>query len=188
MTQRSYPFTKNPDGSDGTTTDAEFSAMFGMVFPSGVDGFYKSGSLLVSADSSGMTVKVAAGRALVDGHYYSSSEQEPLPIDANLNSGGATRVDTIVIHKEYGTVNNAFLKVVSGDPGGGAPTLTQNPQGTFEFPLADVNVPSGAVTIAPSQVIDRRVWWGIEFMRRFGLVIGPTAPDPKTAFLFVKTA
>lgn len=147
MTERSYPFV------GGTTTDAEFSAMFRQVFPASViDG------LAVSADSSGLQVKLPAGSGFVRGHYYKNSADILLPIEPGASN---PRIDTVVLRLEYGTANSITAKVVKGTASASPtrPALVQTDTGVFEFPLADVPVASGAVTIPAGDVIDRRLMY-----------------------------
>ncbi|WP_425836931.1 hypothetical protein [Microbacterium sp. PA5] len=158
MTQRSYPFV------NGSTTDAEFSAMFKQVFPSAVIS-----GLTVSADSSGLNVKVAAGTAYVRGHFYSSNAQETLAVDAG---SAQARIDTVVLRLEYGSVNDVRLVVKKGTPAASpaAPTLTQTDSGIYEFPLANIAVAASAVTIAPGNLTDRRTYWPAVFKALLALV------------------
>jgi len=178
MTERSYPFV------DGPTTDAEFSAMFRLLFPSSVHGYPGSNALQVYADSTGLKVKLRAGAGFVRGHRYVNDAELELAIDANAS--GSMRIDTVVLHLEYAAVKAINAVVVKGTPGEGAPSLTATENGILQYPLADVAVASGASTIAPANVTDRRTWWGVEFMKSFGLQYGTVEPAANEAFLFLK--
>lgn len=180
MTETSYPFV------GGSTTDAQFSQMFAQVFPSSVIGYYGSSALQVVGDSSGMQVKVQPGAGCVRGHFYNSDAVKPLTIGANTS--GSARIDTVVLHLEYGAVNSITAKVVQGTPGSGAATLTQTLTGIYELALGDVAVASGASTVSAGNVTDRRPWWGLEMLKMAGLVVGSTQPAPGSAFAFIKTA
>lgn len=178
MAERSYPFV------DGATSDAEFSAMFRHLFPSSVLGFPGKTALAVVATSAGMQVTVRGGEAFVRGHRYLSDADQVLPI---APADSSSRVDTVILRMEYGAVQSITCEVKQGIPGAGAPSLEQTDTAVYEMPLANIAVAGGAVTIAPAAVTDRRVWWGIELMRSFGIAIGPAHPDPGSAFLSFKT-
>lgn len=144
--QRSYPFV------GGTTTDVEFSNMFKSVFPASVIS-----GLAVSADSSGLNVKVASGSAYVRGHYFTSSATETLAIAPGESQA---RIDRIVARMDYGSTQSIVLAVKKGTPGAGAPALAQHATNVpYEFLIADVAVAANAVTIPASAVTDRRVLW-----------------------------
>lgn len=179
-TERSYPFRLAP-GADpedldpelGFTTDVEFSEMFRLVFPSCVVS-----GLAVFADSSGMQVKVPEGYGFVEGHRYKLTDG-PAILAIAANGSGQPRIDTIVLRKEYGTVNAVQLTVVQGTPGASAapPDLEQTATAVYEFPLADIAVAAGAVTIAPGNVTDRRKFWKQAVREALGIFVGTTAPS-----------
>ncbi|KAK2701927.1 hypothetical protein QYM36_019428 [Artemia franciscana] len=137
--------------------------MFSKVFPSSV-----LDDLEVTGDSSGLNVKVAAGAGYVRGHYYASTAIETLTIDAG---DGNPRIDTVVLRLEYGSVNDIHLVVVKGTPAASpvAPSLTQTETGVYEFPLANVAVAAGAVTISAGNVTDRRLMFAAAFQAAVGI-------------------
>lgn len=106
----------------------------------------------VFADSTGRQVKVRSGRANVDGLHFISTALETLAIAANT-SGNARR-DAVVLRLDPATTPVVQLAVVTGVPSASpaTPSLVQDLAGVFEFQLAVVAVPAGAVTIAASQV------------------------------------
>lgn len=170
MTERSYPF----DGDD--TTDVEFSTMFRQVFPASVvDG------LQVTADSSGLNVKVGTGMGYVRGHTYQSDAIEQLTIDAG---GAQPRIDVVILRLEYGSVNDIHLEVKKGTPAASpaAPTLEQTDDDVYEFALANVLVPASAVTIAAGNVTDRRIMWldAFKAMLDFSLAWSAITGKPST--------
>jgi len=178
-TERSYPFRLAP-GADpedldpelGFTTDVEFSEMFRLIFPSCVVS-----GLDVFADSSGMQVKVPEGYGFVEGHRYKLTDG-PAILAIAANGSGQPRIDTVVLRKEYGTVNDVHLAIVQGTPGASPepPDLEQTATAVYEFPLKDVNVAAGAVTIAPANLTDRRVFWKQAFRQALGIFVESTAP------------
>lgn len=143
MTQTSYP------KGGGTTTDAQYADLFDSVIGTGVRAV---GDLLVSADSTGLVVKVAPGFATVAGSAFNSTAIEPLTVAANAT--GATRIDTVVLTRDTTQANVVTLAIVTG--GAAAPSLTQVSNGVWQEPLADVAVPNGAATIIAANVTDRR--------------------------------
>lgn len=116
--------------------------------------------LSVFADSSGMQVKVNTGEIWAEGHWGQLTSLASLTIAANATGG--VRRDLVVYRIDY-VNNNMTLLVITGASGGAVPALTRN-SSIFDGPLATVEVPNGAVTIAASAVLDSR-WYG-----------GPTTP------------
>jgi hypothetical protein len=151
MTETSFPW------EDVATTETQFSQMFRNV-NRGVNGEPTGDKLEVTAGFSGLTVDVAAGEAMVQGHYYINSTSKTLTLGtANaLNP----RIDTIVLRLDDGA-DSITAVVVSGTPAASPvpPTLTQTlPYGVYEFPLADVLVPAAATV--PGTITDRREFMG----------------------------
>lgn len=155
MAQTSYPF----DNQD--TTETQYSQLFRRLQSSGVAGTPDSTDLKVTADSSGMSVKVAAGFAIVRGHAYRSDAQETLTITASATN---PRRDLVVLRLDPST-NSITLAVKAGTPAASPtdPALTQTENDVFEIALARVEVPANAVTITSSNVLDRRTFIGSQF-------------------------
>jgi hypothetical protein len=169
MAQTSWPF-ENVD-----TTETQFSQFFRNL-GAGVQGSPAGNELRVTAGT-GLAVNVAAGQAMVRGHYYLSSDTEALSLATA--DGINPRIDTVVLRLNP-TTNNILLAVVTGTPDGNPapPTLTQTDAAIFEYPLANVLVPASAGV--PSTITDRRGFLG----SRFGLwsTAGrPSAPVLGTA-------
>lgn len=151
MTQTSWPF-QNVD-----TTETQFSQWARHIASggrSGVNGIPTGTDLKVTANSSGMQVFIAAGQAMVRGHFYASSDSETITIGAaNTNP----RIDSIVLRLDP-SANSVLLTVVAGTAAVSpvAPTLTQTDSGIYDFKLADVRVEANATTIDNSKVTDTR--------------------------------
>lgn len=151
MAQSSFPF----EAVD--TTETQFSQWARHIISggrSGVNGIPGDSNLRVTANSSGMLVFVAAGQAMVRGHYFVSTAEETLTIGAaNTNP----RIDSIVLKLDPST-NSVVLQVVPGTPAVSpvAPTLTQTDSAIFQFKLADVRVDASATTIDAGKVTDAR--------------------------------
>ncbi|MGW2541547.1 tail fiber domain-containing protein [Kitasatospora sp. NPDC001574] len=150
MAITSYPF----DGQ--AASESQFSYLFRELQDSGVAASADSTALRVTADSTGMTVKVAPGFALVRGHAIQSTAVESLTIPA---ADALSRIDRIVLRLDP-AANSIVIAVVKGTPGSGTPALTQTDTGIFEAPLATVAVFASSATIAAAQVTDARQFTG----------------------------
>lgn len=111
-------------------------------------------SLQVFGNSSGLQVLVRQGSALVRGTFY-RCVTGTVNLNVQPNSSGSTRIDRVVLNHDRAGGVLAPL-VVMGTPGAGAPALTQAVGGTWQIPLAQVTVVSGATTINPGDVADER--------------------------------
>lgn len=149
MAQSSYPF-ENVD-----TTETQFSQMF-RTLNAGVNGTPSGTELKVTAGT-GLQVAVAAGQAMVRGHYYISTASENLTI--GTANGSNPRIDSIVLRLDP-TVNSVILAVVAGTPASSpvAPTLTQTDAGVYEYQLATVLIPTSATSV--STITDTRSFMG----------------------------
>ena len=150
MTQQSFPF-ENID-----TTESQFSK-WARNIGEGVKGGPDETQLRVTGDDSGLQVRIAAGEALVRGHYYISTAQETLTLDT---AGTDTRVDAIVVELDP-AANEITLKVVQGlavasNPQ--PPTLTQSDVGIYQILIGLVTIAPEASSISTSDVVDRRTF------------------------------
>lgn len=151
MAQTSWPF------QAVDTTETQFSQWARHIASggrSGVNGIPTGTELKVSANSSGMQVFVAAGQAMVRGHFYASTASETLAIDSANTS---PRIDSIVLRLDP-SANSVVLAVVKGTPAASpvAPSLTQTDAAIFELKLADVRVDASVTTIDSNKVTDTR--------------------------------
>ena len=151
MAETSWPF------EDIDTSETQFSLWANAI--SGGSGVLPSGgNLEVTGDSSGLQVRVAAGRAIVRGHFYDNSIQATIPI---ITAGTNTRIDALVL--ELDPVANAILlKAIQGTAVASnpvAPTLTQTEAGTYQLLLAYVTIPANATLITAGNVADARVYF-----------------------------
>jgi hypothetical protein len=167
MTQTSFPF----DGED--TTEGQYSQLFRRLQSTGVAGVPGGADLAVTADSSGMTVKVAPGFAIVRGHAYDNSAQETLTIPAASTN---PRRDLVVLRLDP-SANSITLAVKGGTAGTSPsdPALTQTDEDVFEIALARIDVPANAVTITSSNVTDQRRFIGAPF-GRWQSALRPSSP------------
>lgn len=149
MAQSSFPF-ENVD-----TNETQFSQMF-RTLNAGVNGSPSGSELKVTAGT-GLQVAVAAGQAMVRGHFYISTASENLTIGtANASN---PRIDSVVLRLDP-TANSIVLAVVAGTPASSpvAPTLTQTDAGVFEYLLATVLVPAASTSV--STITDMRSFMG----------------------------
>lgn len=150
MTQVYYP---NPFHNGGAVTEVEYEK-----FATGyiIDGIYSTSTVppsdapLVYADSSGRQVKFRANTpTFVRGGIWSSDTDVTVSVAAN--SSGSTRIDlaTLRLDRSASTDPVCAPHVITGTPGSGAPSPTQNAAGSgvWDLPLAEVTVRSGVTLI-----------------------------------------
>ncbi|WP_372407195.1 tail fiber domain-containing protein [Streptomyces luteireticuli] len=150
MAITSYPF----DGQ--SVTESDFSRLFREFTDSGVAASASSNAFEISADGTGMSVRVQPGFGVVRGHAVLSTAVETLPIAA---AGTATRYDRAVLRLDP-AVNSITLAVLQGAAGGGVPALTQTDTGVYELPLATVTVEANVTAITSAAVTASRPFVG----------------------------
>lgn len=154
MAETSYPF------EDVDVSETQFGQWAGtLAGSSGVKGVPGDSNLLVSGDNSGLQVRVAAGQAIVRGHFYDNSTQATVTI---ASAGTNTRIDAIVLELDL-TLNSIKLKAVQGTAVSSspvAPTLTQTTTGVFQLLLAYVTIPNSTTSITAGMVTDLRSFIG----------------------------
>lgn len=143
-------------------TEAQFAEVLDhIVRPMGIFADLGGGMLAASAGG-GMVINIADGEGIVKGFWYQNTSAIGVTIGANAS--GSTRIDTIVVKLDR-AANTLQITTHVGTPGAGAPTLTQVAGGTWEFPICDVSVANGAVTLTSGNITDRRtysVWPAID--------------------------
>lgn len=105
--------------------------------------------------ANGMTVKVAAGRAWIEGYLYLLDVPQTLQI-ANAD-GILGRLDIVVLRLDL-TARTIEVHVVPGTPGASpvAPALTRNSD-VYELELAEVSIPAGTISITQELIRDTRL-------------------------------
>jgi hypothetical protein len=125
-----------------------------------VTGVMKSilSEMQVVADSTGMQVKINPGEVWIEGNWGQISTQKNQPIAAAHAT--LPRVDVVVARSNF-VGNQVEFDVLTGTAASSpaAPPLTRNTS-MWEIPLALVNVPAAATTIAAGNVLDARQWGG----------------------------
>lgn len=155
MAQTSWPF----EGVD--TTETQYSRLLRHI-GQGVVGIPGDNNLLVSGDSSGMSVKVkisgSVSQAIVRGHMYQSTAQETLTIQAAESN---PRIDSVVLTLDP-AANSIILQVLKGTAGVSPvpPSLTQTDTAVYQLLLANISVASGATTISAGDITDLRQFIG----------------------------
>jgi hypothetical protein len=140
MAESSFPF-ENAD-----TTEEQYSRLFARLADNGV-----ASGLTVSA-SGGMNLDVAIGSAIVQGFFYENTISAKSLVVPTA-SGSYPRKDYVLLRLDL-SANSVTAVVKSGtaDVGGGTlPTLTQTAS-LWEYPIAVVTVPAGAVSLVSANI------------------------------------
>lgn len=140
MAESSFPF-ENAD-----TTEEQFSRLFARLADNGV------GSGLTVSVSGGMNIAVAVGSAIVQGFFYENlTTAKTLAVTAA--NGTYTRKDYVILKLDLAANSvTAIMKNGTADVGGGTlPTLTQTAS-VWEYPIAVVTVPAGAVSLVAGNI------------------------------------
>lgn len=129
---------------------AEYFASFigNGVFPNPSTG-------LQVTSNSNMTVAIKAGKAWINGYYYSNDSNLILTLDTA--DGALNRIDKIVL--QFNTLNRSInAKVKKGTTASTptAPTL-QRDSNVYELALADIYVGKGILSISQSNITDLRL-------------------------------
>lgn len=131
------------DAVQAPYTDDAWSDLWRLVFTTDrtVEGVIRSylNTLQVSGTSS--PLNVATGAAVVDGKIYINSGAVALAVST---PGGATRLDYVVLRKDW-AAQTVRITLIAGVEGGGAPALTQVDGTTWDIPLALLSTTVGGV-------------------------------------------
>ena len=139
------------DGSLSPYDNDEFSDLWRVLFlrdrtTQGVIESYENG--LVVSNPSGNNIRVATGAALVDGKFYET--------DANVDNAIATpavstRIDRVVLRKSW-AAQTVRVFIITGVEGAGVPAITQTDGVTWDVPLAQVSITTGAAITITSEI------------------------------------
>ena len=111
------------------------------VADAGVVADYED-ALLVTTTAE--TYTVATGFACVYGFFFENTASYDFEV---VTPVGGTRIDRIVVRADW-AAQTVELAVVTGTPGGAAPSLTQTASTTWEIPLSQASVTTGgAITL-----------------------------------------
>lgn len=106
-----------------------------------------TGGLVVNAGAGQVTVQT--GVALVDGSFYKNSAAV---IVAILTPAASTRVDRIVLRKDFGAQTVRIFRI-AGTEGAGAPSITQTDGVTWDVKLATVSITTGGVITVTQEAV-----------------------------------
>jgi hypothetical protein len=142
-----YPTAREDAGED------RVSELFSSLISDGVI-VGVADELEVYADSTGMKVKVRAGRGVSSGFWGDSTEEEELDIGTAHSTND--RIDAVVLRLDRESPSTLFLHVEPGVPHISTP-LNPTLEAT-DVLLAHVRIDNGVSTIAAGKVTDRRVF------------------------------
>lgn len=153
MTQTAWPF------AGVKATETQYSQQFRRLQNSGVWGDPGDETLKVVANV-GLGLYVKSGYAFVRGHlYYNDSDTQAVTIGT---ASANPRQDLVVLRLDP-AANTILPVVVAGTPAASnpvVPTPVQTDAANYDIPLASVFVAAGQVTIANSDITDRRLFMG----------------------------
>jgi hypothetical protein len=132
MAENSWPF------NNADTTETQFIKLFRTIVDSGIVS-----GLVVSA-AGGMNLNLSVGSAVVDTQFYENTTIKGLVVEA---SDALPRKDYVILRRDT-DANTTVAVVKKGTTSGGGtlPTLTRTLT-VFEWPIAVINVPGGAVSL-----------------------------------------
>ncbi len=143
MAQESWP---SPGHNSRAVTDLEYEKVAAHFSDDGIYGT-PADTAVVSAGT-GLAVNIRADvHGSLRGHGWTSgTDGDTLAVSANIS--GQTRIDRVVLRLDRSDWTVRAV-VKGGTPGAGAPALTQSTgdTGTYEIPLADVSILSGAGSV-----------------------------------------
>lgn len=153
MAQTSWP---SPAHNDRAITDVEYEKIAARFSDDGIYG--TPADPAVVTPGVGLNVAIRANvYGSLRGHAWSSgTDGDTLPIAPNTS--GQTRIDRVVLRLDRSAWTVRAV-VKTGTPGGGVPSLSQSTgdTGTFEIPLAEASLLSGAGSVT---VTRKELWVG----------------------------
>jgi hypothetical protein len=143
MAESSLPWAGTATGDAGPYSDDQWSDTWRKLFTSdrtkqGVIQGYGN-ELAVTGVTS--PVAVNTGAAMDDGKFYENTASVNVVIPT---PGGATRIDRIVLRKDFAGQTVRITRI-AGTEGAGAPAITQTDGTTWDIPLAQVSITTGGV-------------------------------------------
>lgn len=133
---------------------AQFANYFACFIGNGV--FLGQGRDLqvTAAIPAAMSVNLLAGRAWINGYWYSTDTTIPLSLE--LSDAVNPRIDSVILRYDI-SARTITAEVITGTPSASpvAPALVRNAD-YYDLKLAEIRVNAGAITIAPSMITDTR--------------------------------
>ena len=148
-TEKFFPF----DGIDREYKADDFARYYRAFITSGL--FMNTSTNLQVVANSGMSIKISAGAAIIDGYRYDNTTYLAKTISAA--DGLLSRIDRIVIRwdKEAREIYAVVLQgTLAAEPV--APAITRNSD-IKEYALADILVSAGASAITQADITDKRM-------------------------------
>lgn len=144
-----YRFFNSVEGDVRTYQAEDMAQFFGNFLG---NGFFEG--LGITANNN-MTVNVAAGSAMIEGHEYTNTDKKILELDAADST--RDRIDRIVLRLDR-NVDNRYIKafVKKGEVGSNTPPLLTRNDYVYELSLAQVVIEAGKSFIDSSQITDER--------------------------------
>lgn len=133
---------------------AQFASYFACFIGNGV--FLGQGRDLqvAAATPAAMSVNLLAGRAWINGYWYSTDTTIPLSLE--LSDAVNPRIDSVILRYDI-SARQITAEVITGTPSASpvAPALVRNAD-YYDLKLAEIRVNAGAITISPSMITDTR--------------------------------
>lgn len=151
MAERSgfYNANKLSDGSYDRTYDAtDFAEYFANFIGNGV--YAKTPDQLKVVPDSGLNVKVKAGKAFIDGYWYTLGEDKTIKLSVNSGTGSSNTVIVAELNKTNREIIVKAREFVSSV----YPIFTTN---IHELVLAIISNKVGATTITEGDITDTRL-------------------------------
>lgn len=167
MTITAWPF------SSADTTESQFEAWASRLQETGVDGQPSDSAFKSTTPNTGMTTKVEAGFALINGTAVSSDAQVTLTHDA---ASGTPRNDLIVLRRSL-SLDSMVPTIIKGTPNASPvdPAMTQTPGGVYDCRIARVRIGASTTSIDSSLIDDLRSFIALPY-QGWTTLTRPTAP------------
>lgn len=143
----------NSVSGDRTYKAEDWASYFASFIGNGVFPVPSTGLQVVVND--GMTVTVKAGKAWINGYFYTNTSD--LSITLATADGQLKRIDRIVIR--WDLTNRTISAQVKSSAFSASPTAPplQRDADIYELALADILVPAGATAITQGNITDQRL-------------------------------
>lgn len=145
MTEISYFWagTTVGDATSAPYSDDVFSDKERRMFASyrASRGVLKDDGNELAATGGTSPVAINTGAAIVDGKFYENTASLNVTV---ATPAGATRIDCIVLRKDFAAQTVRITKI-AGAEGGGAPAVTQTDGTTWDLPLWQVSITTGGI-------------------------------------------
>ena len=127
------------------------------------DGATEDGAFAPFANGSGMFITLASGHAIIQGVLGGDDNPATVNIPAApAIASGMSRIDTVVkrLNRSATPVIQTFVVSGTESANPAPPQLEQDPSGIWEWPVANVLVGPGVVSITSAKITDRRSFIG----------------------------